>query len=186
MSMENYGGMISTGETKELGDRTIPVPLCPQQILHGLTRVSVVRSRKLPESWHRRRLEDNTNWFLKKYGGKMQIVFILIRIGIVGLMNAVMNHLSAFSLLRTLQSSYPGADHTACGADTTYYTVGTKGMFPWVICPEREVETSAPPSAKVKNARNVTSSPAIGFMICFIRTWTFTLLIRTKQTRLVL
>jgi hypothetical protein len=115
MSMENYGGMILTGETKELGEKTIPVPLCPQQILHGLTRVSVVRSRRLPESWHRRRLEDNTNWFLKKYGGKVQIVCILIRIGIVGRMNAVMNHLIAMCQLSACQELCSTEFVSRCG-----------------------------------------------------------------------
>jgi hypothetical protein len=31
MSMDD-GGMIATGETKELGRKPIPVPLCPPQI----------------------------------------------------------------------------------------------------------------------------------------------------------
>jgi hypothetical protein len=32
MSMESHGGMILTGEPEELGEKTVPVPLCPPQI----------------------------------------------------------------------------------------------------------------------------------------------------------
>jgi hypothetical protein len=39
MSMKNDGGMMLTGETEKLGEKTGPVPLCPPQIPHGLTRV---------------------------------------------------------------------------------------------------------------------------------------------------
>jgi hypothetical protein len=37
MIMASHGGMTLTGETKELGEKPVPVPLCPPQILHGLT-----------------------------------------------------------------------------------------------------------------------------------------------------
>jgi hypothetical protein len=37
MSLESGGGMILTGETEGLGEKPVPVPLCPQQIPHGLT-----------------------------------------------------------------------------------------------------------------------------------------------------
>jgi hypothetical protein len=30
--------MKLTGETKVLGEKPVPVPLCPPQIIHGLTR----------------------------------------------------------------------------------------------------------------------------------------------------
>jgi hypothetical protein len=39
MSMESHGGMILTKETKKRGEKPVPVPLCPSQILRGLTRV---------------------------------------------------------------------------------------------------------------------------------------------------
>jgi hypothetical protein len=49
--MESNGGMISTGETDELGVEPVAVPLCPPQIPHGLTRartrVSAVKGRRL-------------------------------------------------------------------------------------------------------------------------------------------
>jgi hypothetical protein len=49
--MENDGGMILTGETEELGDKSVPVPLCPLQIPHGeirsRTRASAVRGWRL-------------------------------------------------------------------------------------------------------------------------------------------
>jgi hypothetical protein len=49
--MENDGGMILTGETEELGEKPVPVSLCPPQIPHGLTRArtrdSTVRGRRL-------------------------------------------------------------------------------------------------------------------------------------------
>jgi hypothetical protein len=32
MSVESHGGMILTGETDELGEKLVPVPLCPPQI----------------------------------------------------------------------------------------------------------------------------------------------------------
>jgi hypothetical protein len=32
--MESHGGMILTGETEELGEKPVPVPLCPPQIPH--------------------------------------------------------------------------------------------------------------------------------------------------------
>jgi hypothetical protein len=38
MSMERDSGMVLTGETEELGEEPVPVPLCPPQIPHGLTR----------------------------------------------------------------------------------------------------------------------------------------------------
>jgi hypothetical protein len=38
MSMESHGGMILTGKTEELGEKPVPVPLCPPQIQHGPTR----------------------------------------------------------------------------------------------------------------------------------------------------
>jgi hypothetical protein len=34
MSMESRGGMILTGEIKELGEKSVPVSLCPPQITH--------------------------------------------------------------------------------------------------------------------------------------------------------
>jgi hypothetical protein len=37
MSLESDGGMILTGETEELGEKPVPVPLCPPHIPHGLT-----------------------------------------------------------------------------------------------------------------------------------------------------
>jgi hypothetical protein len=49
--MENNGGMILTEETEELGEKSVLVPLCPPQILHGLrfarTRHSAVIGRRL-------------------------------------------------------------------------------------------------------------------------------------------
>jgi hypothetical protein len=49
--LEKDGGMILAGETEELGEKPVPVPLCPPQIPHGLTwartRASAVRSRRL-------------------------------------------------------------------------------------------------------------------------------------------
>jgi len=39
MSMESHGGMILTGETQELGEKPVPVPLRPPQIPHRLIRV---------------------------------------------------------------------------------------------------------------------------------------------------
>jgi hypothetical protein len=48
MSMENYGGMILTGQNgRTWGGGPLPVQLCPPQILHGLTQDSVVRGRRL-------------------------------------------------------------------------------------------------------------------------------------------
>jgi hypothetical protein len=38
MTMENHGGMILTGENKDLEEKTVPVPLSPTQIQHRLTR----------------------------------------------------------------------------------------------------------------------------------------------------
>jgi hypothetical protein len=36
--VENHGGMILTGGIKKLGEKPVPVPLCPPQIPHGLTQ----------------------------------------------------------------------------------------------------------------------------------------------------
>jgi hypothetical protein len=51
MIMESHGGMILTGETEKLGEESVPIPLCPTQISHGLTRTrtqaSEVRGRWL-------------------------------------------------------------------------------------------------------------------------------------------
>jgi hypothetical protein len=57
MSVESHGGMILTGEIKELGERPVPLPLCPPQIPHGLTGVLTwdlcgERPVTLPEPWH--------------------------------------------------------------------------------------------------------------------------------------
>jgi hypothetical protein len=38
MSMESHGGMILTEETEELGEKPVPLPLCPLQVPRGLTR----------------------------------------------------------------------------------------------------------------------------------------------------
>jgi hypothetical protein len=51
MSMENRGGLILTGENRRTGRKPVPVPLCPPQIQHGLTRsrtlASAVRKQQL-------------------------------------------------------------------------------------------------------------------------------------------
>jgi hypothetical protein len=51
MIMEKDGGMILTGKTEELGEKLVPVSLCPPQIPHELTRErtrdSAVRGRRL-------------------------------------------------------------------------------------------------------------------------------------------
>jgi hypothetical protein len=49
--LESRGGMILTGETEELVGKPVPVPLCPPQTPHGLTRkrtrASATRSQLL-------------------------------------------------------------------------------------------------------------------------------------------
>jgi hypothetical protein len=45
--MDSHGGMILTEETKELGEEPVPLPLCPPQIPHGLTRAYAVKGRRL-------------------------------------------------------------------------------------------------------------------------------------------
>jgi hypothetical protein len=52
MSLESDGGIIYwQGKTEELGEKPIPLPLCPPQIPHGITRArtraSAVRGRRL-------------------------------------------------------------------------------------------------------------------------------------------
>jgi hypothetical protein len=52
MSLESDGGMIYwQGKTKELGEKPVPVPLCPPKIPHGSTRArtraSAVRGQRL-------------------------------------------------------------------------------------------------------------------------------------------
>jgi hypothetical protein len=51
MTVDSHGGMIFTGETYELIENPVPVPVCPSQIPHGLTRertrASAVRGRRL-------------------------------------------------------------------------------------------------------------------------------------------
>jgi hypothetical protein len=46
--------MVLTGEMKELGEKPVPVPLCPPQTPHGLTQVqtraSMVRGWRLTAS----------------------------------------------------------------------------------------------------------------------------------------
>jgi hypothetical protein len=46
--------MKSTGKNRQLGEIPVPVPLCPPQISHGLTRdrtrASAVRDRRLTAS----------------------------------------------------------------------------------------------------------------------------------------
>jgi hypothetical protein len=36
MRVESHGGMILPGETEELREKPLPVPLCPPQFPHGL------------------------------------------------------------------------------------------------------------------------------------------------------
>jgi hypothetical protein len=36
--MDSHGGMILMGETEEVGDKSVPVPLYPPQIPHELTQ----------------------------------------------------------------------------------------------------------------------------------------------------
>jgi hypothetical protein len=53
-TMESHGGIISTGETEELRENPVPVPLCPPQILHGLTQVQTrasVERNRLITAW---------------------------------------------------------------------------------------------------------------------------------------
>jgi hypothetical protein len=56
MSMENHGRMIITGETEELGEKSVPLPLYPHQVPHGLTWAwtwaSAVRGQWPPLPWH--------------------------------------------------------------------------------------------------------------------------------------
>jgi hypothetical protein len=47
MSMESYGGMILTGETRTTGENSFSVPLCPPQIQHGLSRAFSVTDQRL-------------------------------------------------------------------------------------------------------------------------------------------
>jgi hypothetical protein len=59
MSLERNGGMIDwQGKIEELGEKPVPVPLCPPQIPHGLPRArtpaSAVRGRRLT-TWDRAR-----------------------------------------------------------------------------------------------------------------------------------
>jgi hypothetical protein len=49
MSVESYVGNIFTEKPEELGEKHVPVPLCPPQIPHGLTRV-----RTRASAWFRR------------------------------------------------------------------------------------------------------------------------------------
>jgi hypothetical protein len=35
------------GKTEELGEKPVPVPLCPPQVPHGLTRASTARGQQL-------------------------------------------------------------------------------------------------------------------------------------------
>jgi hypothetical protein len=61
-----------------------------------------------------------------------------------------------FSLLHRVQ--------TGSGAHPASYPVGTRGSFPGVKWPGREVEDSPPSSAEVKNAWSYTSTPLYAFM----------------------
>jgi hypothetical protein len=48
--MDNHGGMILTGETKEFKEKPPPVPLRPPQMSQGLTQVSTMKCRQLTAS----------------------------------------------------------------------------------------------------------------------------------------
>jgi hypothetical protein len=45
--MESHDGMILTGQTEELAEKPVPVPLCPSQITYGLNQAFVVRVQQL-------------------------------------------------------------------------------------------------------------------------------------------
>jgi len=67
MSLESDGGMIYwQGKTEKLGEKPVPVLLCPPQIRHGLTRArtraSVVRGRRLT-AWVMTLREHSLNVF---------------------------------------------------------------------------------------------------------------------------
>jgi hypothetical protein len=51
MSVDSHGRVILTGKIEELGEESVPVPLCPLQLPHELTRMrartSAVRGRRL-------------------------------------------------------------------------------------------------------------------------------------------
>jgi hypothetical protein len=53
MTRGSHGGMILTGQTEDIGDKSMPVPLYSPQILDGLTRVQTLvsgeRGRRLTE-----------------------------------------------------------------------------------------------------------------------------------------
>jgi hypothetical protein len=72
------------GKTEVLGEKPVPLPLCPPQIPHGLTRdrtrSSAVRGRRLT-AWAMARpdnkvsLGEDTNWFFKVYNKSFHISF---------------------------------------------------------------------------------------------------------------
>jgi hypothetical protein len=65
MSMEKHGGIILTGEAKELRGKPVPVPLFPPQIAHSVTRAwtraSTVKSRPLT-AWAMARPRYQLSW----------------------------------------------------------------------------------------------------------------------------
>jgi hypothetical protein len=44
--MQSHSGMIFRGKTKELGGKPVSVPLCPPEILYGLTWVQEIKKYK--------------------------------------------------------------------------------------------------------------------------------------------
>jgi hypothetical protein len=66
MSLERDDGMILTGENRRTRRKTCPVPLCPPQIPHGLTRertrASAVRGRRLT-TWAKARPVSRSHYW---------------------------------------------------------------------------------------------------------------------------
>jgi hypothetical protein len=62
--------MKLTGENRQLGEKPVPVPLCPPQTPHGLiedwTRASTVEGRRLT-AWAMARPIQSLNFFFQKY-----------------------------------------------------------------------------------------------------------------------
>jgi hypothetical protein len=166
MSLESDGGMMYwQGKTEELREKPVPVPLCPPQIPHGLTRArtraSTVRGQQLTTSalarplsrgywaklWLGRDADHSPHLVLRSRMSKSYTSFLPWHLhGIVGCTRSLAEA-KGFSSSPCVQTSYD--------AHPAFYPMVTRGK----VWPGRDADHSPHLVLRSRMSRRHTSSP---------------------------